>query len=54
MALLLFVYAVAIVLLFGAEFASEWTRLPDQAETSAEVRRLTKRLSGLVPWTSSA
>src|SRR5829696_4494701 len=30
MALLLFVYAAAIVLLFGAEFASEWTRLPDR------------------------
>jgi membrane protein len=29
MALLLFVYAAAMVLLFGAEFASEWTRLPD-------------------------
>ena len=28
MALLLFVYAAAMVLLFGAEFASEWTRLP--------------------------
>ncbi len=54
MALLLFVYAAAVVLLFGAEFASEWTRLPDQTETSAEVHRLTKRLSGLVPWTASA
>ena len=44
MALLLFVYAAAMVLLFGAEFASEWTRLPDQQETSAEVRRLGSRL----------
>jgi membrane protein len=45
MALLLFVYAAAMVLLFGAEFASEWTRLPgDQAEVSAEVSKLTARL----------
>ena len=38
MALLLFVYAASIVLLFGAEFASEWTRLPDQAEVTRQVR----------------
>jgi len=38
MALLLFVYAASIVLLFGAEFASEWTRLPDQAEVTRRVR----------------
>ena len=38
MALLLFVYAASIVLLFGAEFASEWTRLPDQDEVSRQVR----------------
>jgi membrane protein len=45
MALLLFVYAAAMVLLFGAEFASEWTRLPaDDAEVSGEVRRLPGRL----------
>jgi membrane protein len=45
MALLLFVYAAAMVLLFGAEFASEWTRLPDeQSEVSAEVSKLTSRL----------
>ena len=36
MALLLFVYAASIVLLFGAEFASEWTRLPAGRD---EVRR---------------
>jgi membrane protein len=29
MALLLFVYAVSLVVVFGAEFASEWSRLPD-------------------------
>jgi membrane protein len=46
MALLLFVYAAAMVLLFGAEFASEWTRLPGRQETSAEVRRLGSRLRG--------
>jgi membrane protein len=46
MALLLFVYAAAMVLLFGAEFASEWTRLPDeQSEVSGEVRKLTARLT---------
>lgn len=45
MALLLFVYAAAVVLLFGAEFASEWTRLPaDDADVASEVRALTSRL----------
>ena len=44
MALLLFVYAASIVLLFGAEFASEWTRLPDQAEVSRRVRDGRRRL----------
>jgi membrane protein len=40
MALLLFVYAAAMVLLFGAEFASEWTRLPeDDDEVAEELRR---------------
>jgi len=44
MALLLFVYAAAMVLLFGAEFASEWTRLPgDDAEVAREVRALRRR-----------
>lgn len=37
MALLLFVYAAALVLVFGAEFASEWARLP---RDDAEVRRI--------------
>ena len=50
MALLLFVYAAAMVLLFGAEFASEWTRLPgDDDEVSREVRDLwvrARRLGG--------
>ena len=50
MALLLFVYAAAMVLLFGAEFASEWIRLPDHDdEVSGEVRELrgrARRLAG--------
>ncbi|RKQ93677.1 YihY family inner membrane protein [Solirubrobacter pauli] len=29
MALLIFVYAVSMILVFGAEYASEWSRLPD-------------------------
>jgi membrane protein len=45
MALLLFVYASAMVMLFGAEFASEWTRLPESDdEVAAEVGKLTARL----------
>jgi membrane protein len=44
MALLLFVYAAAIVLLFGAEFASEWTRLPPDDEVAREVRGLQQRV----------
>ena len=40
MALLLFVYAAALVLVFGAEFASEWARLPDD---DGEVRRIVRR-----------
>jgi membrane protein len=32
MALLIFVYAVSLVLVFGAEYASEWSRLPDADE----------------------
>ena len=33
MALLVFVFAAANVLVFGAEFASEWSRLPPPEET---------------------
>jgi membrane protein len=36
MALLVFVYAASIVMVFGAEFASEWARLPDEGETVRE------------------
>ena len=32
MALLIFVYAVSLILVFGAEYASEWSRLPDDDE----------------------
>jgi membrane protein len=48
MALLLFVYAAAIVLLFGAEFASEWTRLPEQEEVTREARELRGKARGLL------
>ena len=44
MALLLFVYAAAMVLLFGAEFASEWTRLPGDEEVAGEVESLRRRV----------
>jgi len=44
MALLLFVYAVSLVLVFGAEYASEWSRLPDdEEEVRAALRRLRPR-----------
>ncbi|HEX8105549.1 MAG TPA: YihY/virulence factor BrkB family protein [Solirubrobacteraceae bacterium] len=39
MALLLFVYAASNVILFGAEFASEWARLPGDEEVHGEIRR---------------
>ena len=35
MALLIFVYAVSLILVFGAEYASEWSRLP---KTRDEIR----------------
>jgi membrane protein len=44
MALLLFVYAAAMVLLFGAEFASEWTRLPADDEVAREVSSIRRRV----------
>jgi membrane protein len=41
MALLIFVYAVSLVLVFGAEYASEWSRLPDEdADVRAALRDL--------------
>jgi membrane protein len=39
MALLIFVYAVSLVLVFGAEYASEWSRLPDDDEDVRQVLR---------------
>ena len=39
MALLVFVFAAANVLVFGAEFASEWSRLPPAEETREIVAR---------------
>jgi membrane protein len=39
MALLIFVYAVSIVLVFGAEYASEWSRLPAAREDVRTVLR---------------
>ena len=44
MALLLFVYAASIVLLFGAEFASEWSRLPPPEETREIVAKGHRRV----------
>ena len=41
MALLIFVYAVSLVLVFGAEYASEWSRLPDDDD---DVRRVLRDL----------
>jgi membrane protein len=41
MALLVFVYAVSLVLVFGAEYASEWSRLPDpDVSVRTELRKL--------------
>ena len=44
MALLLFVYAASLVVVFGAEYASEWSRLPDDdAEVRQELLALRRR-----------
>ena len=40
MALLLFVYAAALLVVFGGEFAPEWARLPGD---DGEVRRIVRR-----------
>ncbi len=40
MALLIFVYAVSLILVFGAEYASEWSRLP---ESRREIRSSLER-----------
>jgi membrane protein len=44
MALLVFVYAVSLVLVFGAEFASEWSRLPSDEEEVHGIARAGRRL----------
>ena len=49
MALLVFVYAAANVLCFGAEFASEWSRLPSPEETREIVARGHSRLRRALP-----
>jgi len=49
MALLVFVFAAANVLCFGAEFASEWSRLPPPDETRSIVARGHARLRRALP-----
>ena len=44
MALLLFVFAASNVLVFGAEFASEWTRLPPDEEVHRKVGAARRRV----------
>jgi len=48
MALLLFLFGASLVLVFGAEFASEWSRLPDDAECERVVRGGRARAVGLL------
>jgi membrane protein len=50
MALLVFVFAAANVLVFGAEFASEWSRLPPPDETRETVARGHARLRRALPF----
>ena len=50
MALFIFVYAVSLILVFGAEYASEWSRLPeDDADVRREVRNKASRIRELLP-----
>jgi membrane protein len=50
MALLIFVYAVSLVLVFGAEYASEWSRLPDSdVSVRTEVRDLLSSARRVLP-----
>ena len=44
MALLLFLWGASIVLVFGAEYASEWGRLPDDDAVRDELRGMTARI----------
>lgn len=48
MALLLFLFAASNALVFGAEFASEWSRLPPDEEVRRTVRRGRDRAIGWV------
>src|SRR3954452_11650930 len=46
MALLIFVYAVSLILVFGAEYASEWSRLPDEdVSVRTELRKTTQGIA---------
>ena len=50
MALLIFVYAVSLILVFGAEYASEWSRLPeDDSDVRRDVRKNLSRIRELLP-----
>ncbi len=50
MALLIFVYAVSLVLVFGAEYASEWSRLPDEdVSVRTELQHVRSRFREHVP-----
>ena len=49
MALLVFVFAAANVLVFGAEFASEWSRLPPPEETREIVAKGHRRVRRPLP-----
>lgn len=53
MALLLFVFAVSNVLVFGAEFAAEWSRLPeDDAEVRSRVGEGWRVVRNALPYSS--
>ena len=50
MALFIFVYAVSLILVFGAEYASEWSRLPeDDADVRRDVRNKASRIRERLP-----
>ena len=50
MALFIFVYAVSLILVFGAEYASEWSRLPeDDSDVRRDVRNKASRIRELLP-----
>ncbi len=49
MAVLIFVWAAAMVIVFGAEFASEWSRLPADAEVEERLRHGRRRVRSLLP-----